>query len=669
MRFSHAGSAPAIIVLLLVIAACSSSATPVPSSSPSSSPSASRAPTPTARPSATPDTVVEPMLGRIAAGYQFACVVTDAGGVKCWGANGSGQLGNGTTAETPVPGVVDVVGLPPGIVAIAAGEFHACALTNVGGVKCWGNNFSGQLGNGSNGDASVPVDVLGLSSGVVAISGGNLHSCALTTAGAVKCWGSNGRGQLGNGSTADSNVPVPVVGLGSGAIAVAAGSIHTCALLGTGGVRCWGFGPAVDPSPTNDSYVPIDVAGIASRVTVLSAALDRTCGLLIDGRITCWGPTYAGPIGDGPRDWMFELDNSGLSSQIAAFTLADSNACALTRTGGVGCWGTGSSPVEVAGLASGVAEIAVGGTQACALLDGGEVKCWGSNSHGQLGAVLRCSSSSIPVDVRLDGTVGPVPTPEPIRLPAGPLEHATGATDVLFRFDRGPDFAVGDLVGELFQPGPEFTLYGDGTVIFRDDVASNQPPPSRIVRSGPFMIAQLAEDRVQAFLRFALDAGGLWSACETYPTQDTDISSWDIFDFNAAGIDKRFEDAALAPLREYIVDFGRSNPTAAVWAADRYWGSLLDASVFKGIGDGTTPGLAESGSVAWPWPGIAPTDFVGRDEGGWIGTPRRVMTAEEASVLGLSDNGGVVQRVYLRGPDGKTIYYFSLWPMSPDEPG
>ena len=212
-------------------------------------------------------------------------------------------------------------------------------------------------------------------------------------------------------------------------------------------------------------------------------------------------------------------------------------------------------------------------------------------------------------------------------------------------------------------------MYGDGTVIFRDDVASNQPPPSRIVRSGPFMITRLEEDEVQALLRFALDEGGLWSACDRYETQDTDISSWDVFTFDAAGIDKRVENAALAPLRDYIVAFGDGNPTAAVWVADRSWGNLLDASVFKSIGDGVTPGLAESGSVAWPWPGIAPADFVGRDEGGWIGSPRRVMTAQEASVLGLADNGGVVQRVYLRGPDGKTIYYFSLWPMSPDEKG
>lgn len=102
-----------------------------------------------------------------------------------------------------------------------------------------------------------------------------------------------------------------------------------------------------------------------------------------------------------------------------------------------------------------------------------------------------------------------------------------------------------------------------------------------------------------------------------------------------------------------------------VWVPDRYWGSLIEAG--PAIEIGLLPDPRDAGSVPWPWPDIAPLDFVGRDEGGWIGYPRRVMSAEEAAVLGLSDNGGVVQRIYLLGPDGETIYSFSLWPMVPSE--
>jgi hypothetical protein len=97
---------------------------------------------------------------------------------------------------------------------------------------------------------------------------------------------------------------------------------------------------------------------------------------------------------------------------------------------------------------------------------------------------------------------------------------------------------------------------------------------------------------------------------------------------------------------------------------DRYWGNLLEASIFSYIGDGVTPGLADFGTATWPWPGVDPAGFVGLAD---LSPGRRVMSADEAAVLGLSDNGGVVKRVYLIGPDGESIYYFSLWPMLPDE--
>jgi hypothetical protein len=556
------------------------------------------------------------------------------------------------------------------VTAIAAGGFHACALTSDGGVKCWGDNLYGQLGDGSTDDRSTPGDVVGLSNGVTAISLGWSHTCALSESGTVKCWGNNPFGGLGNNATADSPVPVEVAGLAGGVRQIAAGGGHTCALTGVGGVKCWGDGQSDDPALFHTS-VPVDVPGLVSGVAAITAGQDRTCALMAAGGVTCWGPNYAPPPGETLPDRFVPLDVAGFPGGIAAIVagVEDTNLCALTRGAGVACGLPSRGLAVVPGLAGGVDAIAVGGTHACALIAGGAVTCWGSNTHGQLGTVLRCSSSSIPVDVRLDGTVGPVPTPEPLQLPAGRLEHATGATDVLFRFDLGPDFAVGDLVGELFQPGPEFTLYGDGTVIFRDATSSGPPPSSRIVRVRPFMVAQLDEDEVQAFLRFALDEGGLWDACERYESQDIDVSSWFTLTVHAAGIDKRVENAFPAQVDDYVSTFGTAHPTAAFWVADRYWGNLLDTSVFQYIGDGVTPGLAESGSVGWPWPALAPSDFVGRNEGGWTGTPRRVMTAEEASVLGLSDNGGVVQRVYLRGPDGKTIYYFSLWPMSPDERG
>jgi alpha-tubulin suppressor-like RCC1 family protein len=185
-------------------------------------------------------------------------VLRTDGGVKCWGANYGGELGNGTTSETFIPGAVDVLGLAHGVSAITAGNGYNCALTNSGEVKCWGYNAYGQLG----GDApteGVPVDVVGLS-GVIAVDVDGL-SCALTGPGGVKCWGANNVGQLGDGTTTDSTVPVDVRGLGSGISAISVGGLHACALTAGGGVKCWGFNPygQLGNDTTTNSAVPVDV--------------------------------------------------------------------------------------------------------------------------------------------------------------------------------------------------------------------------------------------------------------------------------------------------------------------------------------------------------------------------------------------------------------------------
>jgi hypothetical protein len=166
------------------------------------------------------------------------------GAAKCWGQGTLGRLGNGASTLSLVP--VDVTGLSSGVVALSAGTAHTCALTAAGGVKCWGAGSSGQLGNGATANQTTPVDVFGLSSGVAAISAGSNHTCALTTAGGVKCWGDNFFGQLGTGNTTQSNIPIDVLGLTSGVASVEAGLQHTCAASASGGAHCWGNG---GPSP------------------------------------------------------------------------------------------------------------------------------------------------------------------------------------------------------------------------------------------------------------------------------------------------------------------------------------------------------------------------------------------------------------------------------------
>jgi alpha-tubulin suppressor-like RCC1 family protein len=160
-------------------------------------------------------------VAAVSAGGWHSCALTTSGGVKCWGLNAHGQVGDGTRTSASLPR--DVIGLTSGVAAIAAGGSHTCALTTAGAVKCWGRNAEGQLGDGTTTESLTPVDVVGLSSGVVAIAAGGYHTCALTAAGAVKCWGDNGYGAVGDGSYADRSAPVSVTGLNSGVAAIATG--------------------------------------------------------------------------------------------------------------------------------------------------------------------------------------------------------------------------------------------------------------------------------------------------------------------------------------------------------------------------------------------------------------------------------------------------------------
>jgi alpha-tubulin suppressor-like RCC1 family protein len=354
----------------------------------------------------------EPSSIHLTVGSQHSCVTAVTGGIKCWGHNDGGQLGDNSAKESGVP--VPVVGLSGGMLALAASG-DTCAVTTAGALLCWGHNESGQLGNGSMQGSLTPAGVSGLSAGVKAVAAGGLHTCAVTSAGATFCWGDNSSGELGDGTTSDSLVPVAVKGLSSGASAVAVGFGHSCAITSAGAVKCWGLDKygELGNGTTSDLPVkaPVDVKGLSSVVAITSSSL-HTCALTSAGLVSCWGHNLDGELGDGStKDSSYPLDVIGLPDGIVAVGAGTSHTCAVTKAGGVKCWGNNafgqlgdgsitksSVPVDVKDLTSGVVAVALGFDHTCAVLTTGAVKCWGGNFYSQLGNGTT-TQSLVPVDV------------------------------------------------------------------------------------------------------------------------------------------------------------------------------------------------------------------------------------------------------------------------------
>ena len=345
----------------------------------------------------------------IAGGENSTCILTDAGSVQCWGWNEFGQLGDNTQAHHWTP--TNVSGLTGNVQAIDVGTEHACALTTAGGVKCWGRNQYGQLGDGTTTNRLAPVDVVNLTSGAVAIAVGDQHACALTSAGAVVCWGSNNNGQLGDGTSINRPSPTTVRGLTSGIRAIGTGDDHSCAISATGALKCWGnnhWGQLGDGTYV-DRSTPVDVRGLNSGVRAVTGGDDHTCAITGFGGLKCWGDDGVGQLGTGSISGATPIDVVGLTSGVQSVTAGRWHTCALTTSGGAKCWGEAaggevgigymldstSTPIDVVGLAAGVTALAAGGHHTCAYRAADGVKCWGQNLYGQLGV----NPSRTPVDV------------------------------------------------------------------------------------------------------------------------------------------------------------------------------------------------------------------------------------------------------------------------------
>jgi alpha-tubulin suppressor-like RCC1 family protein len=341
----------------------------------------------------------------VGAGDYHGCAVLQNGAARCWGYNGNGQLGNGTVNPSSTPVAVFQIAQA---VAISSGGAHTGALLQGGTVQCWGLNDVGQLGDGTTATSLTPVNVSGITT-AIAVSAGYKHSCALLGDGTVRCWGDNSYGELGTGTfvpsqvrggppTDSSSVPVAVTGISTAVGVSASRGYHTCAVLQNGTVRCWGDngnGQLGDGSSTT-SATPVTTAGITTA-TAVAAGDFHSCALLQDGTVDCWGLNYSGQLGDGSMNSSYTpVRVSGISTAVAVST-GVIHSCAVLQGGTVRCWGNNGSgelgdgtttdsciPVTARGISSAI-RITTGYNNSCARLQGGLLQCWGINTYGQLG--------------------------------------------------------------------------------------------------------------------------------------------------------------------------------------------------------------------------------------------------------------------------------------------
>jgi alpha-tubulin suppressor-like RCC1 family protein len=355
-------------------------------------------------------------------GEQHNCSSDPLKGLHCWGFNSYGQLGDGTTNSSALPS--SVAGVNDPVRDVATGLWHSCAILINGAVKCWGFNV-GQLGDGSTTpDRLAPVTVVGLNGTPAKLSVGYIHSCALSAAGGVQCWGSSAYGMLGNGILGSSLVPVTVQGLHTGVVSIVSGAYHSCALTANKNMYCWGSNAhgELGNNSTSDSALPVLVNSLQGQVVQIFAGFNRSCASATNGDLFCWGENSAYPNGRS----LLPLKVSGLSSNIKQLALGYQHSCALEANGTVKCWGdnsygqlNGSGPESYSELpissnpAGEVTELSAGEYHSCAQRANGQVSCWGRNSSGQLG-------TNATIDNANAGWVAftGYPTPTPTSLPA-----------------------------------------------------------------------------------------------------------------------------------------------------------------------------------------------------------------------------------------------------------
>ncbi|MEZ5402009.1 MAG: BACON domain-containing carbohydrate-binding protein [Bryobacteraceae bacterium] len=337
---------------------------------------------------------------RLAAAGNYGLVIRTDGVVLGWGENNSGQLGDGSTMNKTTPVVVQGVA---GASQISAGTTHGLAVKSDGTVRAWGGNTSGQLGTGNLGASLTSVQIPGLAD-VSTVAAGGSHSLASKTDGSVVAWGDNSLGQLGDGTNVQRLTPTAVPGI-TDVVAVAAGENHSLALKNDGTVWAWGLNSNAqlgDHTFTNRN-VPVEVKGLTNVVRI-AAGQNHSMALRSDGTVWLWGNNANGQLGDGSTETRSDRVRASDLIAVVAIDAAGSHSLAVKSDGTVWAWGLNSSgqlgngtptqstvPVNAPGVPNAVA-VAGGLAHSIALVSTEGVWAWGSNSVGQFGKADPVSS-------------------------------------------------------------------------------------------------------------------------------------------------------------------------------------------------------------------------------------------------------------------------------------
>ncbi len=342
--------------------------------------------------------------GRVAAGYGVTCATSRQGALRCWG------------AATPAPG--DGLGAVH-LHALSVGEHHGCAVGEGGQVYCWGDNRYGQAAPSQQRRYVDELHPVALSGDFVKVAVGEFHSCALSRAGQVYCWGRNDYGQLGIGTVSQRGAP-QAVAASLAFVDVTAGQFHSCAASAGGQVLCWGAnfrGQAgqVDTAAVN---VPSPVAA-PEAFSAVSAGANHTCALTPSGRTYCWGDNEHGQLGDGTRESRATARALVDEVHFTSVSAGAEHTCGLTDTGTLFCWGSNASgrlglsqparssrddgaalrPMPAATRVR-FERIAAGGAHTCGLGRDHHLYCWGHGADGQLGGDASSSRSPRRTDCR-----------------------------------------------------------------------------------------------------------------------------------------------------------------------------------------------------------------------------------------------------------------------------